>query len=80
MEVTGILPANFGSIIFGEDGTPSLNSSIFPLLPNKQIKVTHNVSTTDRRQEKSILDDLEGLLGLGDLKDSEDDDSGEKKA
>ncbi|XP_023028252.2 uncharacterized protein [Leptinotarsa decemlineata] len=67
VSITGIIPANFGSINLLEDGTPTLNGSHFPLLPNKQVKVSHNISTADRESSSSILSGLSDILGLKDL-------------
>ncbi|KAG5873026.1 hypothetical protein JTB14_012625 [Gonioctena quinquepunctata] len=67
VSITGIIPANFGGINLLEDGTPTLNGSHFPLLPKKQVKVSHNVSTTNKDSSSSILGNLPDILGLQDL-------------
>lgn len=65
--VTGILPADLGQINLNENGTATINGSTFPIFPNKQIKVTHNISTIDKDKSASILSGLPKILGLDEL-------------
>ncbi|KAJ8928119.1 hypothetical protein NQ314_019345 [Rhamnusium bicolor] len=62
--VTGILPTDLGSINLNDDGTASYNGSSFPVLPNAQVTVTHNISTIDKDKSASILSGLPEILGL----------------
>lgn len=62
--ITGVAPANFGTINLLPDGTPTLNASALPLFPNKQVTVTHNFTTIDKSQSALLLDSLSDLLGL----------------
>jgi len=66
--LTGILPVNFGSIFFPENGTAaSLNESNIPIFPDKQVKVTKNISTVDREESANILSGISDVLGLSNL-------------
>ncbi|XP_018567714.1 uncharacterized protein LOC108908239 [Anoplophora glabripennis] len=67
VSVTGILPANLGQINLNENGTATINGTSFPILPNQQIKVTHNISTINKDKSSSILSGLPKILGLGDV-------------
>lgn len=62
--VTGVAPANFGSIKLLPDGTPTLNGSTFPIIPDKQVKISHNVTNINQHQSALLLDNLAQLLGL----------------
>lgn len=65
VSVTGVVPANFGVLNLLENGT--LDATNFPILPNKQVKVTHNISTIDKTKGAVILSGLPNLLGLDTL-------------
>lgn len=62
--LTGVAPADFGAIKLQEDGTPTLNGSSVPILPHKQVKVTHNVTTINENDSALLLDNLSNILGL----------------
>ncbi|XP_019878833.1 uncharacterized protein LOC109606739 [Aethina tumida] len=64
VSVTGILPSNLGAIILPNNGSdPELNAS-FPILPNKQVKVTQNISTDNPQKGSAIVSNLPQILGL----------------
>lgn len=65
VSVTGILPVNLGSIILPPNGAAAQLNTTFPLLPDKQLKVTHNISTFNPEKSSQILSNLSGILGLG---------------
>ncbi|KAJ8985550.1 hypothetical protein NQ317_019934 [Molorchus minor] len=65
--ITGILPTDLGSISLNDDGTASYNGTAFPILPNKQVRITHNISTVSKDKSSSILSELPKILGLDDL-------------
>ncbi|KAJ8919860.1 hypothetical protein NQ315_006389 [Exocentrus adspersus] len=65
--VTGILPADLGSINLDENGTATINGSSFPVFPNKQFKITHNISTVDKDKSNAFLTSLPKILGLEDV-------------
>ncbi|XP_050516012.1 uncharacterized protein LOC126890895 [Diabrotica virgifera virgifera] len=86
VSITGLLPANFGDLNLLKNGTPTVQGSHFPLFPNKQVRVTHNVSTSDRDRTNDVLSGLPELLGLKDFikydsssEESKDQSSGESK-
>lgn len=62
--VTGVAPANFGAIKLDEDGTPTLNGSSVPIIPHKQVKVSHNITTVNQHDSALLLDNLSNVLGL----------------
>lgn len=65
--VTGILPTNLGQINLNDNGTATINSTNFPILPNQQIRITHNISTIDKDKSSSILSGLPKILGLDEI-------------
>ncbi|KAJ8945944.1 hypothetical protein NQ318_016772 [Aromia moschata] len=65
--VTGILPTDLGAISVNPDGTATYNGTAFPILPNKQVRISHNISTANRNESASILSNLPKILGLDDL-------------
>ncbi|XP_072401227.1 uncharacterized protein [Diabrotica undecimpunctata] len=79
VSITGLLPANFGDLNLLKNGTPTVQGSHFPLFPNKQVRVIHNVSTTDRDRTNDVLSSLPELLGLGDFIKYDDSSSEESK-
>nr|XP_022915798.1 uncharacterized protein LOC111425785 [Onthophagus taurus] len=68
VEITGLAPANFGTIQLSEDGKPAILKPEFPLqvplLPNAVISVKHNISTSNVDKETALLGNLPNLLGL----------------
>lgn len=62
--LTGVAPADFGAIRLQEDGTPTLNGSAKPIIPHKQVKVSHNVTTVNQEDSALLLDNLSHILGL----------------
>lgn len=62
--VTGVAPANFGAIKLDEDGTPTLNGSTVPIIPHKQVKISHNITTINQHDSALLLDNLSNVLGL----------------
>lgn len=62
--LTGVAPADFGVIRLQEDGTPTLNGSAVPVIPHKQVRVTHNVTTVNQEDSALLLDNLSNILGL----------------
>ncbi|XP_066254422.1 uncharacterized protein [Euwallacea similis] len=66
--LTGILTSNLGSLVFPENGTEaSLNQSQLLLFPDKQVRVTKNISTVDKEQSANLLSGLTEVLGLSKL-------------
>ncbi|CAH0547215.1 unnamed protein product [Brassicogethes aeneus] len=64
VSVTGVLPVDLGSIFLPQNGSAPELSSNFPILPNKQIKVTQNISTDNPEKGSQIVSNLPQLLGL----------------
>ncbi|XP_050311845.1 uncharacterized protein LOC126747333 [Anthonomus grandis grandis] len=66
--LTGILPSNFGNLVFPNNGSvASLEQSALPVFPDKQVKVTKNISTNDKQKGVNILSGINDILGLSDL-------------
>ncbi|XP_066151372.1 uncharacterized protein [Euwallacea fornicatus] len=66
--LTGILTSNLGSLLFPENDTEaSLNRSQLLLFPDKQVRVTKNISTVDKEQSANLLSGLTQVLGLSKL-------------
>ncbi|XP_057663776.1 uncharacterized protein LOC130898459 [Diorhabda carinulata] len=66
VSVTGFIPANFGNLAKNKNGTVTVEGSNFPLLPDKQVKVIHNVSTSNKNESEYVLSGLSDILGLPD--------------
>ncbi|XP_048519238.1 uncharacterized protein LOC125503237 [Dendroctonus ponderosae] len=78
--LTGILPSNLGNLVFSPNGSGvSLNGSSFPLFPDKQVRVTKNISTVDKHQSANILSGISDVLGLSKLVSSRNNQEGESK-
>ncbi|KAH1004371.1 hypothetical protein HUJ04_004129 [Dendroctonus ponderosae] len=78
--LTGILPSNLGNLVFSPNGSGvALNGSSFPLFPDKQVRVTKNISTVDKHQSANILSGISDVLGLSKLVSSRNNQEGESK-
>lgn len=78
--LTGIVSSNLGGLIFPENGSDSdVNRSNLLLFPNKQVKVTKNISTVGKEENADILSGLSDVLGLSSLvsHDSQENDTSE---
>ncbi|KAH1010921.1 hypothetical protein HUJ05_005149 [Dendroctonus ponderosae] len=51
----------------------------FPLFPDKQVRVTKNISTVDKHQSANILSGISDVLGLSKLVSSRNNQEGESK-
>ncbi|XP_060520087.1 uncharacterized protein LOC132698172 [Cylas formicarius] len=65
--VTGILSSNLGTLIFPPKGAVNLSESNFPVFPDKQVKVTRNITTVDKEKSLNILSGISEVLGLDKL-------------
>ncbi|CAG9763261.1 unnamed protein product [Ceutorhynchus assimilis] len=63
--LTGILPSNLGKFVFSNNGSVAdLKESNLPVFPDKQVKVTKNISTNDQEKSSNILSGISDVLGL----------------
>ncbi|KAF7284613.1 uncharacterized protein LOC143197960 [Rhynchophorus ferrugineus] len=65
--VTGIVSSNIGNLIFPPNGSVALNESSLPILPDRQVKVTRNITTVDKDKSLNILSGISDVLGLSKL-------------
>ncbi|XP_030762449.1 uncharacterized protein LOC115887224 [Sitophilus oryzae] len=65
--VTGIVTSNIGGLVFPSNDSAKPKENSFPIFPDKQVKVTRNISTTDQEQSANILSGISDVLGLSKL-------------